>query len=168
MFSGILIWLATALRKLSSCYWWITYSGYRSAYSIDRTFRFNGRCILFYGEGRIVAGPDSYIGELSTIQAARGCSVSIGTRCQISHNVRVYTQSHVADADLSRDEPPQKRGDVKFSDYCWIGANVFVGPGVTIGENAVVGANSVVTKDIPAFEIWGGVPARLIRRKQPL
>lgn len=168
MFNGILFWLAKVFGKLSSWYWWVIYSGYRHAYSIDETFRFNGKHILFYGEGRIVAGHGSYIGELSTVQAAKGCSVSIGTRCQISHNVRVYTQSNVADADLSRDEPPQKSGDVKFGDYCWVGANVFVGPGVTIGENAVVGANSVVTKDVPAFEIWGGVPARLIRRKQPV
>src|SRR5688572_16540470 len=163
----MMVWLAKAFTKLSSGYWWVVYAGYRGTYTLDRTFRFNGRHILFYGEGRIVTGPLSYVGELSTIQAAKGCSVSIGARCQISHNVRVYTQSNVADADLSReDPPPQKRGDVRFGDYCWVGANVFVGPGVTIGENAVVGANSVVTKDVPAFEIWGGVPARLIRRKQ--
>jgi maltose O-acetyltransferase len=160
--------LAKALNKLSSFYWRIIYSGYRSAYSIDRTFRFNGKYILFYGDGRIVAGAASYIGELSTIQAAKGCSVTIGMRCQISHNVRIYTQTNVADADLSRDEVPQKRGDVRLHNYCWVGANAFVGPGVTIGENAVVGANSVVTKDVPALEIWGGVPAELIRRKRPL
>ena len=166
MINGILALLAKVLNKLSDWYWWVIYSSYRAAYDVDRTFRFNGRSILFYGEGQIVAGPASYIGELSTVQAAKGCLVKIGTRCRISHNVRIYTQSLIADTDFSRDEPRQeKRGDVTFGDYCWVGANVFVGPGVTIGENSVVGANAVVTKDVPAFEIWGGVPARLIRRK---
>jgi maltose O-acetyltransferase len=55
---------------------------------------------------------------------------------------------------------------VIFYDYCWVGANVFISPGVNIGSNAIVGANSVVTKDIPSFEIWGGVPAKFIRRKK--
>ena len=46
-----------------------------------------------------------------------------------------------------------------------IGANVFINPGTTVGENSVVGSNSVVTKNIPPFTIYGGVPAKLIRKK---
>ncbi len=41
-------------------------------------------------------------------------------------------------------------------------ANAVVLPGVTIGENAVVAAGAVVRCDVPAFEVWGGVPARKI------
>jgi len=40
-----------------------------------------------------------------------------------------------------------------------IGANTTICPGVTIGENTMIGAGSVVTKDIPANEVWFGVPA---------
>lgn len=138
---------------------------YRELYELDSEFRFNGKYILLYGLGNIVAGQKSYVGELSTLQAAKGYKITIGVACKISHNVRVYTQSAIADNDFSVDDLPQKYGDVKFDDYCWVGANVFVNPGVTIGNNSVVGANSVVTKDIPPFEIWGGVPAKFIRRK---
>lgn len=51
-----------------------------------------------------------------------------------------------------------------------IGENVFIGAGTTvlkgahIGNNAVIGACSVVTREVPENEIWGGNPARLIKR----
>lgn len=41
--------------------------------------------------------------------------------------------------------------------------NAVILPGVTIGEGAVVGAGAVVTKDVPAWEIWAGCPARKLR-----
>ena len=47
----------------------------------------------------------------------------------------------------------------------WIGNNVIVKGGVKIGTGAVIGAGSVVTKDVPPYEIWAGVPARLIRKR---
>ncbi|SCH02904.1 Streptogramin A acetyltransferase [uncultured Clostridium sp.] len=45
----------------------------------------------------------------------------------------------------------------------WIGCNVVVLPGVTIGDGAVVAAGSIVSKDIPAYAIVAGVPARVIK-----
>lgn len=45
-----------------------------------------------------------------------------------------------------------------------IGAGVTLLPGITIGEGSFVGAGSLVTKDIPAGELWLGVPARFIRK----
>lgn len=158
--------LSKILNRFSYWYWMITYKNYRNIYGLDSKFRFNGRFILLYGDGTITAGAESYVGELSTLQAAKGYSITIGTCCAISHNVRVYTQSALPDYDFSLPERPQKYGNVTFDDYCWVGANVFVNPGVVIGKNSVVGANSVVTKNVPPFEIWGGVPAKLIRKKR--
>lgn len=45
-----------------------------------------------------------------------------------------------------------------------IGTNATIVAGVTIGEYAVVGAGAVVTKDVPAFSIWAGNPARQLKR----
>lgn len=52
---------------------------------------------------------------------------------------------------------------VKISNKVWIGFNSIILKGVTIGEGAVIGAGSVVTKDVPAWTIVGGNPARVIR-----
>lgn len=47
----------------------------------------------------------------------------------------------------------------------WIGGNALILQGVTIGDGAVVAAGAVVTKDVAPYEIVGGVPARLIRKR---
>jgi putative colanic acid biosynthesis acetyltransferase WcaF len=45
----------------------------------------------------------------------------------------------------------------------WIAADVYVGPGVTIGEGTVVGARSSVYKDLPAYKVCVGNPAKVIK-----
>jgi maltose O-acetyltransferase len=138
----------------------------RKNYAISDSFRFNGKEIAFYGDGKIIANRNSYIGSYSTILAAKNCKVVIGESCMISHNVRIYTSSLLPDQDFSQTELKERKGDVVIGNYVWIGANVFINPGVTIGNNSIVGANSVVVKDVLENQIVGGVPAKLIRMKQ--
>jgi acetyltransferase-like isoleucine patch superfamily enzyme len=56
-----------------------------------------------------------------------------------------------------------KIAPVKIYNKVWIGFNCIILKGVTIGEGSVVGAGSVVTKDVPAWTIVAGNPARIIR-----
>jgi maltose O-acetyltransferase len=142
-----------------------SYNHYRKKFNLQQTFKFNGMFILFYGDGEIRTGENSYVGDYSTVYAHIGHKVVIGNNVRISHNVRIYTHSTLADQDFSKKPLLEKTGDVIIDDYAWIGANVFINPGVRIGRNAVVGANSVVTKDIPDNTIYGGVPAKLIKNK---
>ena len=48
----------------------------------------------------------------------------------------------------------------------WIGWGVLIKGGVTIGNGAVIGARSVVTKDVPPYTIVGGVPAKVIGKRE--
>lgn len=54
---------------------------------------------------------------------------------------------------------------VKFCKNSFLGCNSVVCKGVIIGENSLVAASSVVTKDIPANEVWGGNPAKFIKKR---
>jgi maltose O-acetyltransferase len=141
------------------------YETYRRIYQIAPSFKFNGWDILLYGPGQINFGEDSYIGIGSTVEADTNYCVSIGKRCSVSHNVRIYTTTNIADQDFSLPSK-KKSGNVVIKDNAWIGANVFINPGVTIGANSIIGANSVVTRDVPDWAIVAGVPARLIRMKR--
>jgi maltose O-acetyltransferase len=158
--------VSSTLLRLRALYWRLVYRGVRARYRVAPGFRFNGAGIQLYGDGEIELSDGSYIGELSTVQACAGHRVSVGRACRISHNVRIYTETSDADCDFRAGEDRTVRGNVMIGDGVWIGANTFVSPGVEIGDNAVVGANSVVTADVPAGQIWGGVPARFIRAKR--
>ncbi|MCR9076886.1 MAG: hypothetical protein NXI07_12685 [bacterium] len=59
---------------------------------------------------------------------------------------------------------PDKRNTLIDRD-AWIGAGSIVMAGVTVGRGAIVAAGSVVTKDIPPYEIHGGVPAKKIKNR---
>ena len=58
-----------------------------------------------------------------------------------------------------------KASNVTIGDNVWIGTNVVIMPGVFIGDNSIIGSTAVLTKNVPNNEVWGGIPARLIRKR---
>jgi sugar O-acyltransferase (sialic acid O-acetyltransferase NeuD family) len=54
-------------------------------------------------------------------------------------------------------------GGVRVSRGAYVGAGALIGAGLVIGELALVGMGAVVTRDVPAREVWAGVPARRMR-----
>ena len=81
--------------------------------------------------------------------------VSIGDRVRIYHQVTIAGETWIG-------SPVRVRigSDVSLGVGCKIIPRS--GQGLTIGEGAVIGANAVVTGDVPAWEVWAGVPARRI------
>ncbi len=56
-----------------------------------------------------------------------------------------------------------KQISFKIGNDVWIGYGVKIMQGITIGDGAVIAAGALVTKDIPCYEIWGGVPAKKMK-----
>jgi acetyltransferase-like isoleucine patch superfamily enzyme len=125
---------------------------------------------------------DSFAGEKFNPNLTIGSNVALGynvhigciNKIQIGNNVLMASNIFIEDcfhgyADF-RDvnvAPVERKlyskGPVIIGDNSWIGENVAIMPNVIIGENAIVGANSVVTKNVPAYSVVGGNPARVIR-----
>jgi maltose O-acetyltransferase len=160
---NLIIRVATFIK---SCYWRSIYKNYRKKYNISDSFWFGGEAILFYGEGEIEIGENSYIGRYSSIQASEGYKVKIGNNVAISHYVMIYTENNIPDQDFNIKPLKTKKSNTEIGNACWIGAKVFIKEGVKIGSNCVIGANSVVVCDIPDNSICGGIPAKVIRQKR--
>lgn len=60
---------------------------------------------------------------------------------------------------------PATKGDVIIGNDVWIGRNTTIMSGITIGNGAVVAAESVVVKNVGSYEVWGGNPAKFIRKR---
>ena len=55
---------------------------------------------------------------------------------------------------------------VVIEDDVWIGTRSIILPGVTIGKGSVIAAGSVVTKDVPPYNLVGGIPAKIIKKRE--
>ncbi len=102
-----------------------------------------------------------YIGKNCTLVCDG--ELSIGDDCMIAAGCRVTTKNHNAIRGHSYSDLGYTLKKVAIGNNVWIGYNVVILPGVDIGDGAIVAAGSVVTKAVPAFEVWGGVPAHFIR-----
>lgn len=98
-------------------------------------------------------------------------SVTIGNHVLIAGGVFIADHNHgvySGPGQSSPLSPPAGRtllgAPVHIEDDVWLGEHVCVLPGVHIGKGAVVGAGTVVTKDLPAYTIAVGSPARVVKR----
>jgi acetyltransferase-like isoleucine patch superfamily enzyme len=113
------------------------------------------------GVGEVIIGNNSRIGIGNTIIGP----VTIGHNVILAQNVVISGLNHgYRDITLPPNDQPVSTDSIKIEDDCWIGANVVITSGVTIGKHVVVGAGSVVTKDIPAFSVVVGNPAKIIKQ----
>lgn len=95
--------------------------------------------------------------------------VVIGDNCLTGKWVTITDNSHGETDYDSLCIPPSKRsvtskGPVIIGNNVWIGDKATILPGVTIGDGVVVAANTVVTKDVPAYSVVAGNPARIIKK----
>jgi len=132
------------------------------------------------------SGADNYVGgdRLVNLQVGPGALLQIDDNVGISNStivannsVRIYRDTFIGggcdiyDTDFHELLPEDRENHqgnistkpIEIGPRAFIGGHTIVLKGVSIGEGALVGAGSVVSKDIPAYQIWAGRPARFIR-----
>ena len=124
---------------------------------------------------------DTTIGEYTYIQEnCRIQNATIGNYCSIANDVKIGLGKHPLDRfstspifystknpfgirlDGQKDDFPEYAPVVIGHDV-WIGMNAMILDGVSIGIGAVIAAGAVVTKDVPAYAVVAGIPARLVK-----
>jgi acetyltransferase-like isoleucine patch superfamily enzyme len=117
-----------------------------------------------YHQNALVIGDDVWIGQDCFFHAAGG--ITIGSRVGIGPRVSVLTSQH---GEEGRGVPilfsDLEFAHVLIADDCNIGLGATILPGVTIGRGAQVGAAAVVTRDVPAYAVVAGSPARVLRER---
>lgn len=122
----------------------------------------------------------SYIvndGQMTYTEVGKFCSIAAMTRINPgNHPMQRATQAHFTyrASAYFPGEPDEaeffdwRRGNrVRIGHDVWIGHGAVILPGRSIGIGAVVAAGAIVTKDVPAYTIVAGNPARIVRRRFP-
>jgi acetyltransferase-like isoleucine patch superfamily enzyme len=170
-------------------YWRFLRFKLRSPHVITRGFVFMDRGVEIYarrGYGRLILGRWLHLGVNTALRCHEG-TLSVGDKGVLARGVSVncYLDVEIGDAALIADNVYISDFDHKFGDLqlpikdqgieksrvriernVWLGTKVTVARGVRIGEGAVVGANAVVTRDLPAYSVAVGLPARVIRDRR--
>lgn len=110
----------------------------------------------FFNPNNIVVGHDTIIGDHCFLDGR--APLTIGNHVGIASQVLIYNDEH----DINSPDYGNSFGPVTIGDYVFIGPRAIILPNIKIGKGAVVAAGAIVTKDIPDYEIWGGVPAKKI------
>lgn len=113
----------------------------------------------FLSIGKFAIGSNSVINPKCIIDN-RG-KVTIGNNVSIGHYSKIYTTGH--DVNCSYFTGIKKPTIIK--DHVVLFSSCIIQPGVTIEEGSVIYPGAVVTKDIPAFSLVGGNPAKVIGKR---
>ena len=125
------------------------------------TYGFNNIDVRSWGEGAHLS-----IGNFSSIAA--NCTIFLGGNHR--HDwITTFPFGHIALDSFPNPKGtmglghPTTNGCVNIGHDVWIGTGVTILSGVSVGNGAVIGCNSTVTKDVPAYSIYAGNPAKLIK-----
>jgi acetyltransferase-like isoleucine patch superfamily enzyme len=128
---------------------------------------FSAGCWLNAIGGAIMIGDGSSFSGDCVISAAK--SVTIGREVLVARGVHIGDHDH---AFVDSSQPVMNQGianaaPVTIGDGAWIGHSAVILAGVSVGAGAVIAAGAVVTRDVPAYSLAAGVPARVMKSWAP-
>lgn len=111
-------------------------------------------------------GANCHFGAFNHITAIN--SIEIGDNLLTGKNVTITDNSHgfTDFEDLSIEpilRPLISKGPIKIGNNVWIGDKATILPNIIIGDGAVIGANAIVTKNVPAYSVVAGNPAKIVK-----
>jgi acetyltransferase-like isoleucine patch superfamily enzyme len=151
--------------------------GYNDFFGKVPSRRFRSLCLAWclgrYGNGaavqmncRFLNGRRIFLGDRTIINFGclldgRKYEIRTGDDVSIGPEAAILTLGHDPNSPNFED----RGGPITIGSHAWIAYRAIVLPGVTIGEGAVVAAGAVVSKDVPAFAVVAGNPARMVRQR---
>lgn len=107
--------------------------------------------------------------EIDKLSIGKYCSIATGVQFMMcgtqGHNYNWIATHPLIDFDNKGFPGHQWKGDTIIGNDVWLGAESLIMPGIKIADGAVIAARAVVTKDIGPYEVWGGNPAKLIKKR---
>lgn len=129
---------------------------------INNSFISEGVLLVADSQAKLLIN-HAFIGRYSCIVSKAAITIEHGV--SIAEMVVIRDQDHVIHPDLtSSKKDVYQVAPIHIGKNSWIASKATVLKGVTIGDHAIVAASAVVTKSVPAGEVWGGIPAKFIKK----
>jgi acetyltransferase-like isoleucine patch superfamily enzyme len=117
----------------------------------------------------ISIGNDVSIGENCCFQSAHG-KIRIGNHVMFGPDVHIHGGNHTFDrvGYLMKEHTDKKQGEdgyIIIEDDVWVGARAIILKGVRVGRGSIIGAGSVLTKDLPPYSVYTGIPTARLRQR---
>jgi len=117
---------------------------------------------LAYVTGDLTIGADCSINPYAVVRG----EIRMGDGVRIGAHTSILGFNHSMSIDLPVHRQPTWSKGITLGDDVWIGSNATILDGVTVGDHVVIGAGAVVTKDVPAWAVVAGNPARVLRDRR--
>lgn len=127
--------------------------------NIAKNVKFVGSFVIRNHKGLTIKDGVS-IGPGVLLDARQG--LTIEENAVIAYQAIIWSHNH----DYNDIHFCGKGAPVNIGRYCWICSRSIILPGVNIGEGAVVASGAIVTKNVPPYAIVGGIPAKIIGKRE--